>query len=126
MESDTNTMTRRNQGVGTTDDPFYAGDSLRVVVSVTDDGGGVKNISGASVRWVLADEEGDAPILEKSTDGGGVTITAPTDGVFEVQLDPADTEELRGVYHHEAQLTDAGGDVSTLLTGSFVVRPDSA
>ena len=101
-----------------------SGDTARLEVVVTDDLGSPKDISGASIRWALTDRRGTSTILEKTV-GDGITITAPDAGEFEVLVDPADTADLSGRYRHEAEVTDAYGNVSTVLSGTATITADA-
>jgi len=103
-----------------------AGDSKTLRVRTTLD------LSGTDVRYVVAPERGGDAIITKTSDGSGVTITDATDAdgddifVFEVYLNGDDTKDLRGGYWHEAQAADSDGNGTTIFTGDFVVRPDTA
>lgn len=82
-------------------------------------------ITGAVIRWVLYSRIGQI-VIDKST-GTGITITNAAGGVFEVQINPADTELLPpGTYRHEAEITDALSNVNTVLTGTFYLRSERA
>ena len=45
-------------------------------------------------------------------------------GVFTVSIDPADTLDLVGLYHHEVELTSGIGTVSTSTTGTMTIVED--
>jgi len=86
------------------------------------------NLSGTTVRYAVTDGRGgDVVVGPKTSGGGGVSITTTATGLstFDVYLDPEDTTGLLGGYHHEAEFEDADGDVTTIFTGEFIVRPDS-
>lgn len=102
---------------------MYAGDTATLVVTVTDSSGAV-DLTGASVKWqassIIVGGFEATPSIEKSLDDG-IAITNAEGGVFDVRLDPSDTESLSGKFYHEAELTDASGNVSTILTGRMTV-----
>lgn len=103
-----------------------AGDSKTLAVQVTDDQGDPVDINGAAIRYAVVDGRGGSTVVGPKSDGGaGITVTDAAGGVFEVYLDPSDTQDLLGEYWHEAEYEDGDGDVTTVFTGSFVVRPDS-
>lgn len=106
---------------------FHAGDDEIIGVHVTVDGtptGAAVDLTGASITWILQRSITDAsPVLTRSTGGGGVTITAPTNGDFEIALTDVETDPLSGGYYHRATVTDAGGDVSSVVEGVATVSP---
>jgi hypothetical protein len=97
-----------------------AGDSKTIRVDTGDD------LSGTSVDYAVADERGGSEQFRKQSGGFGITITDEANGIFEIYLDPSDTDALRGGYWHEAEYEDADGDVTTVFSGQFIVRPDTA
>ena len=104
---------------------MYAGDHKNLVVTVTNAAGAAVNLTGATIRWVLAKSAGSAVVVDKSTGGHGITITPGTGGVFTVALVPADTEGLLGVYYHEASVVDTLSNVITVLTGAMAIEPSA-
>lgn len=115
-------MTDRNQ-----DFTYDAGDDLDLVVTVRDavaGGGSPINLTGATIYWWLLDSpESTAPLVTKSTVGGGVAITDAGAGEFTVTLDPADVAALNGRYVHKAKVKDSAGDEVTVTTGDVVIHP---
>jgi len=75
--------------------------------------------SSSSIIWVLSGDDLSASLVRKATGGDGVTISGCT---FTVSLSPADTGNLAGTYYHEAQVTNASGDVSTVTTGMATIN----
>jgi hypothetical protein len=102
---------------------IHAGDSRDIVVTVTDSQGAAVDLTGAAVAWQLARSAGSAAAVVSKSLGAGIAITDGPNGVFTVTLDPADTESLTGLYYHEAEVTDAAGNRSTVLTGVATVIP---
>jgi len=99
-----------------------AGDS-KIIRTVVD-----TDLSGTDVRYAVTDGRGGETVIgPKDSDSTGVNITetTPASSTFEVYLDPEDSEDLLGRYHHEAEAEDVDGDVTTIFTGLFIVRPDS-
>ena len=102
---------------------IHAGDSRDIVVTVADSQGAAVDLTGAAIAWQLARSAGSAaPAVSKSL-GAGIAITDGPNGVFTVTLDPADTEGLTGLCYHEAEVTDAAGNRSTVLSGVATVIP---
>ena len=99
-----------------------AGDDKTLVVTVKDANGTAVNITGASIKWQCARSFGKASDISKTT-SSGISITDGANGVFTVTLTAANTESLRGNFYHEAQLTDSGGAISTVLFGTMKVNP---
>jgi len=105
---------------------MWAGDTIVLEFAITDSATDAdKNLSGSSIRWVMVGYTGIV-VVDKST-GDGVTITNAVGGVFQVALEPADTEELPGgVYTHEAEVTDSLGNISTVATGEIMLKASYA
>lgn len=105
---------------------MYQGDTKSLVFTVTDDAGAPKNITGATVRWVLQRWVTDStPILDKGV-GTGIALTTPLSGVLTVTLTPADTLALQGDFWHELEITDTSTNVSTVSTGQITILPSAA
>lgn len=105
---------------------IVSGDTVRLPVSVMDDSGNALNIAGASIEWVLAKHAGADPVITKSTADGSVALTDAEGGEFQVTVAPEDTADYAGTWYHEIELTDTDGNVSTILSGTFEIREDSA
>ena len=105
---------------------MHSGDSKNIIVTVKDENDAVVDITGATVDWQMARSQNSAtPDLVKSTTGGnGITLTDPVNGVFTVALDATDSDDFIGAYYHEAQVTDAGGKISTVIIGTITVLTD--
>jgi hypothetical protein len=96
-----------------------SGDTKTIRVETGDD------LSGTSVDYAVADERAGSEQFRKESGGSGIAIVDAASGIFEIYLDPSDTQDLRGGYWHEAEYEDGDGDVTTVFTGRFVVRPDT-
>jgi len=101
---------------------MFAGDVKLITVTVLDDAGDVADITGASIQWKAARSVDDEPVIAKSTavSPGGIAITDGPAGEFVVTLTGPDTEDLSGLYYHEAEMVLSAA-ASTVLTGQFVV-----
>lgn len=96
------------------------GDTARFTVTVKDSAGAVVDLTGVtSIAWQIARSAfAGSPDLSKSI-GSGVTVTDAAGGVFQVELAPADTADLLGDFHHEAEVTDGAGDIATVFCGTL-------
>lgn len=115
-------MTSKNQNI----DDHTSGDTLIIEVEVSNTDGTAKDITSASIEWVLAKRRGGTAVISKSAAGGGISITDAVAGLFEVTIDPADTDSLAGLYFHEAEVTDSAGNISTVLEGHVFINDDTA
>ena len=84
-------------------------------------------LNGAIIKWQLFDRETKEVLVEKIYDPLGVQegITVQLDSnIFTVKLDPVDTADLDGGFLHEAEITDAAGNVSTVFRGAIAITED--
>lgn len=109
-------MTKKSQNV-----EMVAGDHADLVVTITGSNGVAKNLTGATIKWVLYDDANAVELLSKST-GSGVAITNALAGECTISLAPANTLTIAaGIYYHECEVTDADGIVSTVLIGHVTI-----
>ncbi len=116
-------MTKQAQNI-----EIYAGDTANIQVTTFDgdSNGARKNIAGSVISWVLYDPDATGVMLTKTTDDA-ITITDGLNGAFTIALVPAATKKLTpGSYRHEAEVTDASGNVSTAMTGDFIIKESRA
>jgi hypothetical protein len=102
---------------------MFSGDTKVLQITVTDEAGAAIDLTGVDLVWVLAKKVTAAPLVTKEI-GTGITITDAAAGKFEVAIAPADTENIKGDYYHECQM-DAGGAISTIMTGKVTITPDA-
>ena len=99
-----------------------SGDDVDLVVIVrASDGCSRVDVTGTTPLWVLSDAPGCRPRVSKSG-----ALTDPVNGEITVPLVPGDTARLCGTFHHELQLTDGSGRISTVMTGKASIQADSA
>lgn len=101
----------------------FAGNTLRIVVTATDEAGDPLDLAGASLVYSLIGSNG-VEVLRKTSADGDVTlageIVSDTATIF---IAAGDTSALAGQRaYHELQCTDAAGNVSTLLAGWVTFR----
>lgn len=101
----------------------FAGDTKVVQITVLDADGDPVDITSATIKWQAARSLGKSPVITKATGGSGVSITDAANGVFEVTLSGSDTEDLKGDYYFEAEVTASDGTISTVIAGTMKVTP---
>lgn len=107
---------------------MYAGDTVNIKVTVYDsDNSNVrKNITGCTIKWVMYDPDDTGVMLTKTTPSG-ITVTDAINGELTIPVASTDTETVTpGNYRHEAEITDASNNVSTVLVGDFIILESRA
>ena len=67
-----------------------------------------------------------AAIFQKSI-GSGITVTNPTQGLFVIEIAPADTtavEKVKTILVWDLQLRDSSGKTYTIASGNLIINPD--
>ena len=92
------------------------------------DGVTALNITGYTLWWTAKNSASDADpgVIQKTTTGGGITITNAAGGIATVNLVPADTSGLStGVaLLWDLQAKDGSGNITTLAAGMVAVTAD--
>jgi diketogulonate reductase-like aldo/keto reductase len=96
---------------------IYAGDTKDIEFTISEEGQKV-DLTSASIQWLM--KKGEVTITKTNTNG--ITLTDATNGVFTVKLTNADTKGLSGMFTHEAKITDATDNVSTVYVGKFMIK----
>lgn len=105
---------------------IFQGDTRTVTVTVYDRNDNVTSIDGATaIKWVVYKRTTGIIYLSKSL-GSGITISDGPNGVFEIELENADTLNLLGRYNHECELIDSSSNITTLFTGYFNIIESKA
>ena len=120
---DTPTFNPMDQAMDQQNFEMFQGDSKDLVVTVSDAAGQPVDLTGASIKWRAAPAVDSAVATISKATGSGIVITDAVAGEFTVSLVPADTQTLDGEFYHEAQVTDAAGAVSTVLSGHLTILP---
>lgn len=115
-------MTSLNQDVF-----MRSGDTKKIDFTVDElDGAGdvtgQVNLTGATIKWKAFDTSGVEKISKDTA--SGISLIDAVGGKFEVLLDPGDTAALEGTFLHEAEMTDASGNVSTVSRGVLTIAKD--
>lgn len=120
-------MTRINKNIASATSPWMSGDSRIIQCTVQGPTGDAYPLTGAAIKWqaFLASGGGftGSAIITKTV-GSGIVITNAVGGVFQITVNPADTESLAGTYYHEAEVT-IGSVVHTVFTGLFTIVSDA-
>lgn len=82
-----------------------------------DANGAAIDLTGAAVAFTLKRDPSDATPLATAA----AVISAPLTGVCRITVAAATMDIPEGVYSYDVQLTDAGGEVTTVLKGPFSV-----
>jgi len=106
---------------------MWAGDTKDLTVTITGSDSSGYSLTGASVTWLLEESPGSGSLVRKhisgSVSGSGISISA---SIMTVSIAASDTEGLAGTYYHEAEATDAAGNVATLFVGSAKINKSGA
>ncbi len=82
----------------------------------------VINLTGATIVWAFAKTATAKATLFDYTSPTNVTITDAEGGLFEVEIQSADTEDMKGgEYYHECRMESAAGNKITLAYGVVVL-----
>lgn len=102
---------------------MMAGDDKRLEVTVLDEDDVAVDLTGATaIRWKLARSVRSTALVSYSL-GGNIAVIDAAAGRFNVTIDGADTESLKGLHYHEADIVDASGKTGTVIYGTVTIRP---
>jgi hypothetical protein len=107
-------------------DVFIGGDTREYTFSVVDTVGAAVSLNGATITWKMCPYGyPTSSVVSKSLAGGGISIIGDVvDGVFQVDLDSADTEDLSGKFAHQASITDSVGKKFTPNQGIITITKE--
>lgn len=99
---------------------MYQGDDLRLLFTVVDSGGLEVDITDSqSIKWQISERPNSVAIISKEL-GSSITINSVNQFYFDLAAD--ETDNLAGVYYHEAEITTDTGKKYTGLSGSFTIK----
>lgn len=104
------------------------GDTAIFTMTVNAYSGAYLDLTGAEV-WFTAkygwNDTDDEAVFQKTV-GDGVTITDPTNGEIEIQLEQADTATIVDSVRlrYDVQVRDVSGGIYTVASGLLKVVPD--
>lgn len=108
---------------------WFVGEDKALTITVRDANDAPVSITGWTIEWVLRLNRYHPDVLISKTVGAGITISAQsglTLGQFVVQIDRANTADLKaGTYHHAAARTNAG-NYDVISEGYAVLRKAAA
>jgi len=106
---------------------YRSGDDLIFQFTVDDEDNppAVKDLTGATIIWVLSQRQGSTPLITKSAIGTEILVPTPTNGILQAIINAADTDNLSGGFWHELEITDSSGKVHTAAYGTFYIEPDT-
>jgi len=98
-------------------------DTFQKVTFDIDRDGSPIDLTGATIRMMLRLNKTQAsPDLSLSTAASGITITDAVNGLFEIDEQIISIDSA--VYFHDMELDESGGEVNTLIEGTFTVTQD--
>ena len=102
----------------------FQGDTKQITIPITDENKAAKTLTGSTQKWEAFDGA-TLKIQKTNADISLVSIAPDTDNAIRFTLTPGDTVALAAKeYDHEAEITDSGGNVSTVTRGKMTVRDD--
>ena len=104
-----------------------AGDFLQFMLTVTnEDTGAAADLTGVTIRFVVARKPGATPVLEAPATVTAVISGNPLLGLIDVQIDGDNTEVLVGTYYYECEIEDGVGRRNTIAFGYLTFEKDLA
>lgn len=100
---------------------LWSGDDYNINIHVLNSRRHAKDITGSTLKWLLAQNERCSPLITK-TEGSGITMTDSSEGLAILNIDSTDTENLAGTYYHELKLIDADGNIRTIAYGRVEIQ----
>ena len=102
---------------------IYGGSTVAIDLTLFAADGTPLDITGSTLEWGMAPKGAvDATVTKTTANSAQIQVTNAAGGLATVHLLPADTATLVGEYRHELRITDAGGNIETLLTGTLTIR----
>ena len=106
---------------------MVSGDTAEITCTVYQaDGTTPQSLVGATaIKWALSKKITSADSLLSKSLGSGITVSDAVNGVIVISLQPVDTAAIKGGdYVHEVEVTDASGNVATVLQDDFTLLDD--
>lgn len=97
---------------------LVSGNDKTLKFTLTDEDDAAVDLTGATIVWAFAKTATAKSPLFEYTSPTNVTITDASGGLFEVEIQSADTLVLKGgEYYHEARVESAAGNKITVAYG---------
>lgn len=94
----------------------YAGDTIQILVTITDENGDAINLAGATAVYVLTTAPSAAALVTKDSEVLADNLNLLVGGVAEINLEPEDTEDfVQGTYYHELEVVTADDETITAM-----------
>lgn len=107
---------------------MFKGDhkTYELVVTKISDGSRADITAGVLIYTVKIDGTDTTATIQKSSENAGeIDITDPVEGEAEINLVPADTQDLEPTtYVFDVEFTDSAGKKSTVVTGTLKLKQD--
>ena len=100
-----------------------AGANLTRQLVWKDGNGALVNLTGYTAKVQVKEEAGGTLLLELSTVNGRITLGGVL-GTINLSVDAEDTRITPGRYQYALEMTNAGGVVTRLVEGAFVVMAE--
>lgn len=97
---------------------LVSGDTLNFSATLTEVDGTPINFTRATIRW----DFGTAATGIRESNTQGITVMDAVNDKVTIHLTPADTISRSGKTKHELEVTDAAGNVSTVLRGTITIE----
>lgn len=108
-----------------TSDELFTGKDKVLQFTVVDADDAVVDITGWTLRWALSKAADHRSVAVSKTTSAGIALTDAANGVCQVTISAADTENLEGSddpkWWHELSRTNSGNS-DVLSYGSVVLR----
>ena len=104
--------------------PIQAGQDIDLKWTVTDKAGTVVDLTGASLRFVMARSKRSSAVIDSdaSPATAAITVTDAVNGLVTVSLTDTDLDALLGDYYYELKVTDSAGNESVSARGIITVE----
>ncbi len=98
------------------------GDTKKLTITMKDNEQNAIDLTGATIRLTVKEDVDSAePLFQKVV----TEHTNPTGGITAIKVVPADTESATPCpYRFDIQLTDALGDVTTFVSGTWTITEE--
>lgn len=102
----------------------YKTDNISPIFTVQTAGVAINISTVSEIVWYCQlNNDGAQLIIKKKSTGGVQFVTDGSNGQFKVNILASDLTNLDGWYIHKAQITDAGGNPTTIEAGRMQVGP---
>lgn len=98
-------------------------DTFQLVSLQIDRDAAAIDLTGATIAMMLRlVKDADPVALSLSTATSGITVTSAVAGEFDIDKQIISIDA--GAYFYDMQLTESGGDVTTIMEGTFTITQD--